>query len=50
MAGQLAGAPGAGAAADPVAMLERLHDLLTKGVISAAEFEAKKAQLLGQIK
>jgi len=50
IAGQVAGSAAAGPAQDPLAVLERLHELVSKGVITAAEFEAKKAQLLGQIK
>lgn len=34
---------------DPVVMIGKLHDLLTKGVISQAEFDAKKAELLRKI-
>ena len=40
---------GAGAAEDPVAMLGKLHQLLTQGVITQAEFDAKKAELLKKI-
>lgn len=57
MAGQLAGAPAAAAvsaaaapSADPLALLDRLHELVTKGVITQADFDAKKAQLLDQIR
>jgi membrane protease subunit (stomatin/prohibitin family) len=38
------------AAADPLATLERLHGLLGKGIITQVEFDAKKAELLGQVK
>lgn len=38
---------GAGAGADPVERLERLHALKEKGVISDEEFAAQKAKLLG---
>ena len=34
---------------DAVAMLGKLHELLTKGVITQAEFDAKKAELLKKI-
>lgn len=36
--------------ADPVVMLEKLGDLLKKGILTQAEFDAKKAELLQQIK
>jgi membrane protease subunit (stomatin/prohibitin family) len=51
-AGAPAAAAGAAAAAaeDPIAVLERLHELVTKGVITQAEFDAKKAELLGKIR
>lgn len=39
----------AGAADDPIAVLDKLHELLRKGVISQAEFDAKKAELLKKI-
>ena len=39
----------ASAGEDPVVMIGKLHDLLTKGVISQAEFDAKKAELLRKI-
>lgn len=41
--------PAAGSA-DPLATLERLHALVAKGVLSQAEFETKKAELLGLIR
>jgi membrane protease subunit (stomatin/prohibitin family) len=41
--------PAAEAAADVTALLERLHDLMTKGVLSKEEFEAKKAELLKKL-
>jgi len=51
MAGQMAQAPGAaGGAEDPLALLDRLHELVAKGVLTQAEFEAKKAQLLDKIR
>lgn len=53
MAGALSGVhtqASPAAAADPVAMLEKLGDLLKKGVLTQAEFDAKKAELLQQIR
>lgn len=54
MASQIAGssvaAPASAAAEDPIAMLERLHGLVTKGVITQAEFETKKTELLSKIR
>jgi membrane protease subunit (stomatin/prohibitin family) len=50
--GQPAGAGGGGAGGgnvDAMAMLEKLHDLMTKGILSREEFEAKKAELLKKI-
>ncbi|WP_221048829.1 SPFH domain-containing protein [Methylogaea oryzae] len=49
-----AAAPAAPAAATPssddvMATLEKLHGLMTKGVISQAEFDAKKAELLAKL-
>ncbi|WP_082411330.1 SHOCT domain-containing protein [Methylogaea oryzae] len=32
-----------------MATLEKLHGLMTKGVISQAEFDAKKAELLAKL-
>ena len=32
-----------------VAVLEKLHDLKTKGVLTDAEFDAKKAELLKKL-
>lgn len=43
------GTAAAGAADDPIAVLDKLHELLRKGVISQAEFDAKKAELLKKI-
>jgi membrane protease subunit (stomatin/prohibitin family) len=34
---------------DPFATLNKLHELMTKGIISQAEFEAKKTELLKKI-
>ena len=43
-------APAAPPSADEVmALLEKLHGLMTKGVISQQEFDAKKAELLGKL-
>ena len=51
---QPAGAPGAarrrqGQPQDAMQLLEKLHDLKTKGVITEEEFNAKKAELLKQM-
>ncbi|WP_156681596.1 SPFH domain-containing protein [Sphingomonas profundi] len=37
-------------AEDPFAQVEKLHKLLTIGALSQAEFDAKKAELLGRIR
>lgn len=52
MAAAFAGGGAANAAAgeDPVAVLEKLHALVGKGILTQAEFDAKKAELLGKIK
>jgi hypothetical protein len=42
-------AAGAGRVPDPVDQLDRLDDLRRRGVISDAEFQAKKAQLLDRL-
>lgn len=43
-------APAASVSADEVvATLEKLHGLVTKGILSQAEFDAKKAELLGKL-
>jgi len=43
-------AAGANATAeDPMVTLEKLHGLMTKGILSQAEFDAKKAELLKKI-
>jgi membrane protease subunit (stomatin/prohibitin family) len=34
---------------DPVATLSKLHELVSKGVITQAEFDAKKSELLKKI-
>jgi membrane protease subunit (stomatin/prohibitin family) len=45
-----AGSEASGAATDDVvSTLEKLHGLLTKGVISQAEFDAKKTELLSKL-
>ncbi len=47
---QQPGAKSAGdAAAEVTALLEKLHDLMTKGVLSKEEFEVKKAELLKRL-
>ncbi len=53
MAGALSGVANGGnaaPAADPMAALEKLGDLLKKGILTQAEFDAKKTELLQQIK
>jgi membrane protease subunit (stomatin/prohibitin family) len=53
MASQIAGSTVTAASAapdDPIALLERLHGLVTKGIISQAEFDTKKAELLSKIR
>ena len=55
MAGAFAGALGQGAATgafspeEVTALLEKLHGLMTKGILSQAEFDAKKAELLKKL-
>jgi membrane protease subunit (stomatin/prohibitin family) len=44
------GAPASAQAADPFATIEKLGELFKKGVLTQAEFDAKKAELLQQIK
>ena len=44
-----AGAPAAATATDVTATIEKLHDLMTKGVLSKDEFDAKKTELLKRI-
>ncbi|MGH9426765.1 MAG: SPFH domain-containing protein [Terriglobia bacterium] len=41
--------PAAESTADVTALLEKLHDLMTKGVLSKEEFEAKKAEMLKKL-
>ncbi len=36
-------------AEDPIAALEKLHGLLTKGIITQADFDQKKAELLARV-
>ncbi|WP_263768229.1 SPFH domain-containing protein [Propionivibrio soli] len=48
-AGATAGASSAGAD-EIVATLEKLHGLVGKGILTQAEFEAKKAELLGKLR
>jgi len=45
-----AGTPGPVAEADPIAQLERLGALREKGVVSEAEFQATKAELLKRVR
>ena len=45
-----AAAPAPTAAADPIATIARLGELFSKGVLTQAEFDAKKAELLAQIR
>jgi membrane protease subunit (stomatin/prohibitin family) len=45
-----AAAPAAESAGDSLAMLDRLHELVGKGVLTQAEFDAKKAQILDKIR
>ena len=39
----------AAASEDPFAVLEKLHGLVEKGILSKEEFEAKKAQILSKL-
>lgn len=41
--------PAAESAADVTALIEKLHDLLTKGILTQQEFDSKKAELLKKI-
>ncbi|MFY9350196.1 MAG: SHOCT domain-containing protein, partial [Sphingobium sp.] len=52
MAGALGGAASAPAAPaeDAFALIEKLHKLLEMGALTQAEFDAKKAELLGRIR
>ena len=42
-------AAAAGSADEVVATLEKLHGLVAKGILSQAEFDVKKAELLGKL-
>lgn len=44
------GAGGGSQDEDPVVMIDKLHELLKKGVLTQAEFDSKKAELLKRIK
>lgn len=44
------GSPAITSTSDPYAALEKIGDLLKKGILTQAEFDAKKAELLQQIK
>jgi membrane protease subunit (stomatin/prohibitin family) len=48
--GAAASAPAAAQGEDAFAQIEKLHKLLTVGAISQAEFDSKKAELLGRIR
>ncbi|MBC7254558.1 MAG: SHOCT domain-containing protein, partial [Chloroflexi bacterium] len=43
------GGAAAGAPADPVAALKTLKDLLDNGLITQAEYDAKKAEILKRL-
>jgi membrane protease subunit (stomatin/prohibitin family) len=47
--GGVGGGPAA-QAEDPIALIEKLHDLMKKGVLGEEEFNAKKAELLKRVK
>ncbi len=47
--GAAASAPGAASGSSPFDAIERLHDLMKKGILSEEEFQAKKAELLKHI-
>ena len=55
VAAQLAGAlspsapAGGGGPEDPIALLERLHGLVAKGILTEAEFQAKKTEILSKL-
>ncbi len=48
-AGAAVAAPAPALAEDIPVLLEKLHELTTKGILTAAEFEAKKAELLKKL-
>ena len=41
--------PAGGGGEDPIAMLNKLHELVAKGILTQEEFDAKKAELLKKI-
>ncbi len=49
MSQALGGASGADKGEDPMQLIQKLHEMMTKGVITQAEFDAKKADLLKKI-
>ncbi|MBU6153353.1 MAG: SPFH domain-containing protein [Bdellovibrionales bacterium] len=49
MMGALQGQGSSAGGEDPVVTIQKLHDLLVKGVITQSEFDAKKAELLKKI-
>jgi membrane protease subunit (stomatin/prohibitin family) len=49
IAGASAAKPAPEAAADVTATIEKLHELMTKGILNQDEFDAKKAELLKKI-
>jgi len=49
IAGASAVRPAAEAATEITATIEKLHELMTKGILSQEEFDAKKAELLKKI-
>ena len=49
MAGAQSNSGSASPAEDPVALLGKLHALLTQGILTQSEFDAKKAELLKKI-
>ena len=56
VAAQIAGAmnpgtppAGGGGPEDPIALLERLHGLVAKGILTEAEFQAKKTEILSKL-
>ena len=49
MMGALSGTGSTPGSEDPVVTIQKLHDLMVKGVITQSEFDAKKAELLKKI-
>ncbi len=47
--GNSTGGSAAAPAEDPLVTIGKLHDLMTKGILSQAEFDAKKAELLKKL-